>query len=75
MMIMMPLMFVSSAFAPLDTMPGWMRALASVNPVSHATDALRGAVLGTCSVGDVASALGAAAAMWLVVVAAPSHRR
>jgi ABC-2 type transport system permease protein len=33
-----PLMFVSSAFTPPDTMPGWMRALANVNPVSHATD-------------------------------------
>jgi ABC-2 type transport system permease protein len=75
MMIMMPLMFVSSAFAPLDTMPGWMRALASVNPVSHATDALRGGVLGTCSVGDVASAVGAAVVMWLVVAAVPTRRR
>ena len=26
MMVMMPFMFVSSAFAPLDTMPGWMQA-------------------------------------------------
>jgi ABC-2 type transport system permease protein len=75
MMIMMPLMFVSSAFAPLDTMPGWMRALANANPVSHATDALRGAVLGTCSVGDVATAVGAAAVMWLLVAAVPSGRR
>jgi ABC-2 type transport system permease protein len=75
MMIMMPLMFVSSAFAPLDTMPGWMRALATVNPVSHATDALRGAVLGTCSVGDVASAVAAAVVMWLVVAAVPTGRR
>ena len=53
MMVMMPFMFVSSAFAPLDTMPGWMRALANVNPVSHATDALRGAVLGTATTGDI----------------------
>lgn len=75
MMIMMPLMFVSSAFAPLDTMPGWMRALASVNPVSHATDALRGAVLGTGSIADVASAVAAAAVMWLVVAAAPTRTR
>ena len=46
MMVMMPFMFVSSAFAPLDTMPGWMQAVANANPVNHATDALRGAVLG-----------------------------
>ena len=75
MMVMMPLMFVSSAFAPLDTMPGWMRALANVNPVSHATDALRGAVLGTATAGDIVVALVAAAAMWVAVIAAPAGRR
>jgi ABC-2 type transport system permease protein len=75
MMVMMPLMFMSSAFAPLDTMPGWMRALANANPVSHATDALRGAVLGIATAGDFVSAGVAATAMWLVVVAIPAGRR
>ena len=32
MMMMMPFMFVSSAFAPLETMPGWMRAAGSAQP-------------------------------------------
>jgi ABC-2 type transport system permease protein len=73
MMVMMPLMFVSSAFAPLATMPGWMRAIANVNPVSHAIDALRGAVLGTMAAGDVLTAVLLAAAMWLIVVALPSR--
>ena len=75
MMVMMPLMFVSSAFAPLDTMPGWMRAAANVNPVGQATDALRGAVLGTATVGDVLTAVGAAVAMWGIVAAIPSPGR
>ncbi|WP_116996734.1 ABC transporter permease [Desertimonas flava] len=75
MMLMMPLMFVSSAFAPLDTMPRWMRVLANGNPVSHATDALRGAVLGTSTGGDVLTAALAAAVMWAVVVAVPARRR
>ena len=74
MMVMMPFMFVSSAFAPLDTMPGWMQAVANGNPVNHATDALRGAVLGTTSTGDVVAALVAAAAMWALVSAVPSKR-
>ena len=43
MMIMMPFMFVSGAFAPLATMPGWMQTMAAFNPVAHATDALRAA--------------------------------
>ena len=71
MMIMMPLMFVSSAFAPLETMPGWMRAMASLNPVAHATDALRGHVLGTATGGDTVTPLIAAIGLWAVVVAVP----
>lgn len=73
MMVMMPLMFVSSAFAPLDTMPGWMRAMANVNPVSHAIDALRAAALGSMTVGDLLSAVIVAALMWMVVVAVPAR--
>jgi ABC-2 type transport system permease protein len=57
MMIMMPFMFVSSAFAPLDTMPGWMRTVAQINPVSHATDAVRAHVLGHGSTGTTATAV------------------
>ncbi|HZB42404.1 MAG TPA: ABC transporter permease [Ilumatobacter sp.] len=74
MMLMMPLMFVSSAFAPLDTMPGWMRTLANANPVGHATDALRGAVLGTVTASDIVTALAAAIAMWTLVAIAPSTK-
>jgi ABC-2 type transport system permease protein len=72
MMLMMPFMFVSSAFAPLDTMPGWMQAVATLNPVSHATDALRGSVFGTLTVGDTVTALLAAAALWVAVTVVPS---
>ena len=74
MMVMMPLMFVSSAFAPLDTMPGWMGTIANANPVGHATDALRGVVLGTATATDILTALAAAIAMWIVVAIAPSRQ-
>jgi ABC-2 type transport system permease protein len=57
MMIMMPFMFISGAFAPLDTMPGWMRTVAQINPVSHATDAVRALVLGHGSTGTTATAV------------------
>src|SRR3954471_6753040 len=60
MMIMMPFMFVSGAFAPLATMPAWMRTMAAFNPVAHAIDALRGSVLGTAARSDTAVALLAA---------------
>lgn len=67
MMIMMPFMFVSGAFAPLDTMPTWIETLAAFNPVSHAVHALRGNVLGTARAGDTLAAIAAAAAMWTAV--------
>jgi len=73
MMIMMPLMFVSSAFAPLSTMPTWMRTMAALNPVAHASDALRGYVLGTATVADTTEAIAAALALWAVVTIFPSQ--
>ncbi|MGW0043896.1 ABC transporter permease [Rhodococcus sp. NPDC003348] len=75
MMVMMPLMFISSAFAPLETMPGWMQAMATVNPVAHATEALRGDVLGTATVGDTVAALVAAIGLWAAVTAVPGLTR
>jgi ABC-2 type transport system permease protein len=75
MMIMMPFMFVSGAFAPLETMPGWMQTMASLNPVAHATEALRGAVLGTGTVADTATALAAATVLWVVVTVVPDRPR
>ena len=75
MMIMMPLMFLSAAFAPLNTMPEWMRTVAAVNPVDHAIDALRGNVLGTATPSDTAAALAAAGALWALVTLQAWRRR
>jgi ABC-2 type transport system permease protein len=41
-----PLLFVSNALVPLAMMPPWMRAMALVNPLTHAIDIMRGMVLG-----------------------------
>ena len=75
MMIMMPFMFISGAFAPLATMPGWLRTMATLNPVAHATEALRGNALGTATAGGTATALAAAAALWALVTLVPNERR
>jgi ABC-2 type transport system permease protein len=75
MMIMMPLMFISAAFAPLDTMPAWMRAVAAANPVSYAIDALRGSVLGNTDLGDTVTAVAAAAALWAMATLWPGQLR
>lgn len=41
-----PLVFASSVFVPVETMPGWLQAFVSVNPVTLATDAARGLSVG-----------------------------
>jgi ABC-2 type transport system permease protein len=37
----LPLLFASNALFPIDMMPEWLRAVASVNPISYGTDAAR----------------------------------
>lgn len=46
MMMLFPLTFVSSVFAPPETMPGWLRAFVDVNPVTILVEAARGLVDG-----------------------------
>ncbi|MDQ4053882.1 MAG: ABC transporter permease [Actinomycetota bacterium] len=41
MMIMFPLTFMSNAFVPADTLPGWLEAFVNINPVSHVVTAVR----------------------------------
>ena len=42
-----PLVFASSAFVPINTMPGAVRAFAEVNPVTQVVDAARALTIGT----------------------------
>ena len=48
-MITMPLFFASNALYPVAIMPGWLRVLSKVNPLSYEVDALRGMLIGTPS--------------------------
>ena len=41
-----PFVFASTAFVPLQSMPGWLQAWAKVNPVSVVVDAIRSLTLG-----------------------------
>jgi ABC-2 type transport system permease protein len=45
--IIMPLFFASNALYPVSVMPGWLRALNHVNPLSYEVEALRGLLIGT----------------------------
>ncbi len=47
--ITMPLFFASNALYPVELMPGWLRALNYINPMSYEVDALRGLLIGTSS--------------------------
>lgn len=42
----LPLIFLSSALVPVATIPAWMAFLTHFNPMTYATDAVRGLILG-----------------------------
>jgi ABC-2 type transport system permease protein len=40
-LLQFPLLFLSSAFLPLEALPGWIQTFARVNPVTYGVDAAR----------------------------------
>ena len=67
--ILAPLIFASSAFVPVASMPSWLQGFARNQPVSAVTTAVRGLTLGGASTGDVLVAI--AWCVGIVAVAAP----
>jgi ABC-2 type transport system permease protein/oleandomycin transport system permease protein len=63
-----PLMLASSAFAPPESMPGWLQGFATHQPISVAADAVRGLTGGVPAGGDVLYALGWVIGLLLVFV-------
>lgn len=61
--LMFALVFSSSAFVPVDTMPGWLQAFAAHQPLSAFVDSVRDLVLGGAWRSDVLAALA-----WSVVL-------
>jgi len=45
-LVMMPLFFASSALYPLAIMPGWLKVVAHVNPLTYEVEGLRSFLLG-----------------------------
>jgi ABC-2 type transport system permease protein/oleandomycin transport system permease protein len=64
-----PLMLASTAFAPADSMPGWLQPFATYQPISVAADAVRGLCDGTAGAAELG--LAAAWIVGLLVVFAP----
>ncbi|MPZ16204.1 MAG: ABC transporter permease subunit, partial [Chloroflexi bacterium] len=48
--VLMPLLFLSGAFFPLQGLPGWLAVLTHLDPVAYAVDAIRRVVLGGAGV-------------------------
>jgi len=63
-----PLMLASTAFAPAETMPGWLQAFVTNQPISVASDAVRGLANGTPVGGDILLTLGWTAALLLLFI-------
>lgn len=41
LLVLFPLTFLSNAFVPVDTMPGWLQTFVNINPISHLVSAVR----------------------------------
>jgi ABC-2 type transport system permease protein len=61
--VLFPLTLASNVFVAPSTMPGWLQALVSVNPVSHLVSAERALMAGHPAAGPIAWALLASAAL------------
>ncbi len=66
--VMAPLVFASSAFVPVASMPGWLQPFAEHQPVSVTASAARALTLGTPATSDVLQSLAWVAGILLVFV-------
>jgi len=63
-----PLMLASSAFAPAESMPGWLQGFVRHQPISVASDAVRGLTEGTPAGGEILYAAAWVVGMLIVFV-------
>ncbi|MEU0402426.1 ABC transporter permease [Streptomyces sp. NPDC006197] len=66
MLVLMPLQFGSSIFAPPTSMPGWLKSFTDYNPLSNLADAARNLINGGPVAHSVGMVLGWAALITLV---------
>ena len=74
-MIVFPLAFVSSAYVPVSSMPGWLQAFANHQPLTYMVDAVRSLTLGTHAhalLGHPTSYYLAGALIWTLAILAVS---
>lgn len=68
--LFVPVLFLTTTFAPLDAMSGWLRAVAVVNPVTYVLDGMRALTLTGWDTDRLAVAVGVSAGLGAVTVAA-----
>jgi ABC-2 type transport system permease protein len=71
--VLFPLTLASNVFVSPQTMPGWLQAFVSVNPVSHLVTAERGLITGHPAAGQIAWVLLASAALTAVFAPVTAH--
>jgi ABC-2 type transport system permease protein len=62
-LVVVPLTFISSAYVPIHSMPGWMQSFASNQPLTVITNAVRSLMLG----GPSAAGVGHTTAYWVIL--------
>jgi ABC-2 type transport system permease protein len=72
-MALFPLTFLSNAFVPPETLPGWLEAFVEVNPISQVVTGARGLMDGTVSAGDIGLVLAIAAGIAAVFAPLTVH--
>ena len=45
-LLLMPLIFLSSAFFPIEGLPSWLKYVVFINPITYGVDGIRGSLLG-----------------------------
>jgi oleandomycin transport system permease protein len=73
-LVLMPLQFGSSIFAPTQSMPGWLQNFTDYNPLSALADAARGLMVGGPAAHDVWLTLAWSAAITAVMAPIAIHK-
>ncbi|MGW0532943.1 ABC transporter permease [Streptomyces sp. NPDC003032] len=73
-LVLMPLQFGSSIFAPTQSMPGWLQGFTDYNPLSSLADSARGLMVGGPVAHDVWVTVGWSVVLTLVMAPIAIHK-
>ncbi|GAA3081516.1 ABC transporter permease [Streptomyces rectiviolaceus] len=73
-LVLMPLQFGSSIFAPTQSMPGWLQAFTDYNPLSSLADSARGLMVGGPVAHDIWVTVGWSTVLTLVMAPIAIHK-